>query len=342
LKFAAKNLLPLIALAVTSAVAQNNNIKQVQHVIVVIEENRTSTNLFHEEAPLVANGAHVIPHNNQGPCGANSSSPPNGTTCTTATQGTITLTGLPLECPFDPDHSHDPAWYCTYNGGKIDGACHIKQNPINGFGGAGCPGNVLQYCPCTYVDNTPIECTPLPSPASSTRTFTSPNSTASRTGCFKPTRDQARRRIYSSFLEPRPRTTSTTEAATAAARIPTAGTGLPQRTLKHRPPDVQLLLALSSGNCLLASSANHLLLLSRMEYRTRVVFLMQDDSTRRVYRLYDFTKSQTITSDHHYCVSGKVNRADKLYLVIESVRRDTQHSPDPQLRLELTAREKRP
>ena len=36
MKFAAKNLLPLIALAVTFAVAQNNNIKQVQHVIVVI------------------------------------------------------------------------------------------------------------------------------------------------------------------------------------------------------------------------------------------------------------------------------------------------------------------
>jgi hypothetical protein len=65
-------------------------------------------------------------------------------------------------------------------------------------------------------------------------------------------------------------------------------------------------------------SANHLLLLSRMEYRSCVVFLMQDHSTRRVYRLYDFTKSQPITSDHFYCVSGKVNSADKLYLVIES------------------------
>lgn len=81
-------------------------------------------------------------------------------------------------------------------------------------------------------------------------------------------------------------------------------------------------------------SANHLLLLSRMEYRSCVVFLMQDHSTRRVYRLYDFTKSQTITSDHFYCVSGKVNSADKLYLVIESVKRDTKHSPDPQLPLE--------
>jgi hypothetical protein len=75
-------------------------------------------------------------------------------------------------------------------------------------------------------------------------------------------------------------------------------------------------------------SANHLLLLSRREYRSCVVFLMQDHSTRRVYRLYDFTKSQPITSDHFYCVSGKVNSADKLYLVIESVKRDTKHHRD--------------
>jgi len=46
-----------------------------------------------------------------------------------------------------------------------------------------------------------------------------------------------------------------------------------------------------------------------MEYRSCVVFLMKDDSTRRVYRLYDFSKSQIITSDHYYCVSGKVNSA---------------------------------
>jgi hypothetical protein len=73
-------------------------------------------------------------------------------------------------------------------------------------------------------------------------------------------------------------------------------------------------------------SANHLLLLSRMEYRGCVVFLMQGHSTRRVCRLYDFTKSHEITSDHYYCLSGKVNSADKLYLVIESVKRDAKHS----------------
>ena len=81
-------------------------------------------------------------------------------------------------------------------------------------------------------------------------------------------------------------------------------------------------------------SANHLLLLSRMEYRSAVVFLMQDHSTRRVYRLYDFTRSHRIAPGEYYCVSGKVNSADKLYLVIESVKWDTKHSLDPQLRLE--------
>ncbi len=72
-------------------------------------------------------------------------------------------------------------------------------------------------------------------------------------------------------------------------------------------------------------SANHLLLLSRMEYPSCAVFLMRDDSTRRVYRLYDFSKSRIITPGQYYCVSGKVNSADRLYLVIESVKADTKH-----------------
>jgi hypothetical protein len=73
-------------------------------------------------------------------------------------------------------------------------------------------------------------------------------------------------------------------------------------------------------------SANHLLLLSRTEYRSCVVFLLRDDSTRRVYRLHDFTKSHILTLGQYYCVSGKVNSADKLYLVIESVKPDLKHT----------------
>ena len=75
-------------------------------------------------------------------------------------------------------------------------------------------------------------------------------------------------------------------------------------------------------------SANHLFLLSRTEHRSCVVFVMQDHSTRRVYRLYDFTKSQLIAYNTVYCVSGKVNSADQLYLVIESVKTDSKHTWD--------------
>jgi hypothetical protein len=72
-------------------------------------------------------------------------------------------------------------------------------------------------------------------------------------------------------------------------------------------------------------SANHLVLISRTEYPSYAVLLMQDRDTRRVYRLYDFSKAQLIRPNVAYCVAGKVNSADKLYLVIESVRLDTKH-----------------
>jgi hypothetical protein len=72
-------------------------------------------------------------------------------------------------------------------------------------------------------------------------------------------------------------------------------------------------------------SANHLLLLSRTVYRSCAVLVMRDDSTRRVYRLHDFSKSHLLTPGQYYCVFGKVNSADRLYLVVESVKPDTKH-----------------
>jgi len=70
-------------------------------------------------------------------------------------------------------------------------------------------------------------------------------------------------------------------------------------------------------------SANHLFLLSRTEYPSCAVFLLQDLDTQRVYRLHDFTKAQLIRPGVAYCVAGKVNSADELYIVIEWVRLDT-------------------
>jgi hypothetical protein len=73
-------------------------------------------------------------------------------------------------------------------------------------------------------------------------------------------------------------------------------------------------------------SANHMFLLSRTEHPSHAVFLLRDCDTQRVYRLYDFTKAQRMQRDAAYSIAGKVNSADKLYLVIESVRLDTKHA----------------
>jgi hypothetical protein len=67
-------------------------------------------------------------------------------------------------------------------------------------------------------------------------------------------------------------------------------------------------------------------LLSRKEYRSCAVFLLLDRDTQRVYRLHDLSKAYRLVPGQAYGVAGKVNCADKLYLVIESVRLDTKHA----------------
>jgi hypothetical protein len=72
-------------------------------------------------------------------------------------------------------------------------------------------------------------------------------------------------------------------------------------------------------------SANHLFLISRTEYPSCAVLVMLDPDTRRVYRLFDFTKRLRLTPGLAYCVAGKVNSVNTLYLVVESVKLDTKH-----------------
>jgi hypothetical protein len=73
-------------------------------------------------------------------------------------------------------------------------------------------------------------------------------------------------------------------------------------------------------------SAHHLFLLSWKEYRSCAVLLWLDRDTQRVDRLHDFTKTHRLVPGQAYCGAGKVNSADKLYLVVESVRPDTKHA----------------
>jgi phospholipase C len=110
----------------------------LEHVIIVIQENRTPDNLFGADQALINAGARV---DLAGSCHGKD----------------IPLTAWQLDACFNPDHSHNPAWLDQYDGGAMDGSCSNQvtlahcnkaQLPL-------CPkGNHQKYCPAyTYVSN---------------------------------------------------------------------------------------------------------------------------------------------------------------------------------------------
>jgi phospholipase C len=120
MKFAAQTLL-LVSLALTFAHAQTNNLQQVQHVIIVIQENRTPDNLFNQNSTLVANGGHV-----QGASGNNQG-------LDKCVNGSTPLQSTSFYTCWDLDHSHavsgEPshgAWKKTWDSGAMDGACDVS------------------------------------------------------------------------------------------------------------------------------------------------------------------------------------------------------------------------
>lgn len=86
-------------------------------------------------------------------------------------------------------------------------------------------------------------------------------------------------------------------------------------------------------------SANHLLLLSRMEYRTCAVLLMRDDSTPRVYRLHDFTKSQRPLRANTIVFLRRSTAPTNSTWLLSPSSQTPSMADIPQLLLTLTARE---
>ena len=148
-----KSLPLLITLGTTLAFAQSTTtIPQVKHVILVIQENRTPTNLFHQDQTLITNGAHVRPAGDAGTCGPTPPPSPQGSCPYTTTNSTsVALAGVSLALGPGAGHEHYPSWYCTYDGGAMDGACH---NNVNNPNNVACPDGNLQFCPYTYVNQT--------------------------------------------------------------------------------------------------------------------------------------------------------------------------------------------
>ena len=130
-------LLVLTAFSTTPAGAQNFN-TPIQHVIVIVQENRTPDNLFGADLALIAAGAHLV---QIGFC-----------------KGTpIQLTPWRLDACFDPNHYHNPGWVDSYDGGRMDGACGVRADKSACTGSQKlprCQDADVHYCPqYTIVDN---------------------------------------------------------------------------------------------------------------------------------------------------------------------------------------------
>ncbi len=69
-------------------------------------------------------------------------------------------------------------------------------------------------------------------------------------------------------------------------------------------------------------SANNLIFISKSQYGKCNILIMKDRSTNRYYKIHDFTKSTILETSKLYCISGKVNSADKIYLVLEMIKED--------------------
>src|SRR5579864_7926501 len=106
----------------------------IQHVIIVVQENRTIDNLFGNDSSL--SGVHLA---TTGQCGTQ-----------TGTQ-TITLASYQLDACFDASHAHT-AWETSYNGGARDGFCQIHSGIGN------CTAQQKVGIPTCVVNGTTIPC----------------------------------------------------------------------------------------------------------------------------------------------------------------------------------------
>jgi len=125
-------LVPLLIAAL--AAAQSNN-TPFQHVIIVVQENRTPDQLFGSDAFATTRqlpGADLI---TAGVCENPPPEPPY----------TIPLQSIALASACDPNHNHYPGWYKTYDNGAMDGACTIPA-----------PGCGMTYPEYTYVQSSDV------------------------------------------------------------------------------------------------------------------------------------------------------------------------------------------
>jgi phospholipase C len=109
----------------------------LQHIIVVIQENRTPDNLFGAD---LHNTPRILPGADLAGSGQ----------CKSKTPSTIPLKPGPLDTCVDPDHSHAKGWAKMYDAGKMDDVCDVAVSYPTACGPPPAPPSAAPY---QYVDN---------------------------------------------------------------------------------------------------------------------------------------------------------------------------------------------
>ena len=73
-------------------------------------------------------------------------------------------------------------------------------------------------------------------------------------------------------------------------------------------------------------SANNLIFVSKKQYEKCTIFILKDRTTKRCYKIYDFLKTASFDFGKPYCIFGKVNSSDKLYLVFDGMKEDKKNA----------------
>ncbi len=123
----------LLAISIASGTAFA---QAIEHVVILVQENRSPDNLFGGDAALMARGANLWNLSKPAPCVLK-----NGTSVP------VLLQPFQLDACFDPAHGHTKAWLPQYHDGAMDGACTVK---IDYHGSC---SQDLPYPGYTYVDN---------------------------------------------------------------------------------------------------------------------------------------------------------------------------------------------
>jgi phospholipase C len=130
----------LMLVSIVTTFAYTQTLPHFQHIVIIVQENRTPDNLF-GSGPVGSMCGYPDPF--EPGVDIQDGGPAEG-------KGTICDSQIHLLTGFDPNHSYENGWLVQWHNGAMDGACNTTVfNPNN---------VILPYCPqYSYVIRSEVQ-----------------------------------------------------------------------------------------------------------------------------------------------------------------------------------------